>query len=328
MALRLSDWVLAGEIYNNHPKCVHGRLLVKGFNLPILVELVGDPAPDLKGRAFRFEVPENDRPLTPEAKNILKGFRDRQIGATGTMTAAEKRRVFINPSVAYDMDKDLVPPSRWVDCLYLEWYSQNGRVVIELPEPKLQWIDLGAPEPAEEDEEPFPTFEIHDDPTDEIWRPEPLEESEFQLIPDDLLEEIEASSRETDAAIAEVHSDEVERPSAEKEMEDTILMDDLIENGKGVGLGSLFEPEDLPLPEDLKLEHEAELALKLVAGRLALFNIGFSVCKHCSWQEAYRIFHEKVCPEGEVFLEMRNTGWVQHFSTHDYCPKCEEGLEP
>src|SRR5258708_1828435 len=88
MAFRLGDLVIAGEIYNSHPFSVHGRILLRGCEMPILVELTGAPAEDLRGRGFEFEVPENDRPPTDEERRRVAGLMNQQIGPTGEMTAS------------------------------------------------------------------------------------------------------------------------------------------------------------------------------------------------------------------------------------------------
>src|SRR5437868_5511314 len=79
MAFRLSDLIIAGELFHTSPFSVHGRLLLRGCEDTLMFELTGAPAEDLRGRAFEFKVPENDRPPTEEDCRRAKAFRNQQI---------------------------------------------------------------------------------------------------------------------------------------------------------------------------------------------------------------------------------------------------------
>ena len=54
MTLRLSEYVVAGEIINRQRHSTHGWIALRGQRRPILVQLTGDPAPNLAGKRFRF----------------------------------------------------------------------------------------------------------------------------------------------------------------------------------------------------------------------------------------------------------------------------------
>ena len=71
------------------------------------------------------------------------GLTWEQIGPTGTMTADRQVRVFdCSFEEFYRRVKlDEPPPTQWKRCLYLEWFSQNGRVVLELPDPVLEFVE-------------------------------------------------------------------------------------------------------------------------------------------------------------------------------------------
>src|SRR5436190_226714 len=118
MTLRLSDYVTGGFVINKGEYSTWGRLALRGYPHVVSFELTGYPAEDLMGKHTEFDVPENDREPTPEDFAALKSLKDRHIGPTGCLSA-ERRLGAGGP----DAER----------CLYLEWYSQNGHVVIELP---------------------------------------------------------------------------------------------------------------------------------------------------------------------------------------------------
>jgi hypothetical protein len=103
---------------------------------------------------------ENERERL--ARLNLTGLAWQQIGVPGTMTAARRvKATDCPPDELYTRCKrDEPPPFAWKRCLYLEWFSQNGRVVIELVDPILELVEVD--ESAEDGERvtPFePPFE-------------------------------------------------------------------------------------------------------------------------------------------------------------------------
>src|SRR5690606_23406248 len=132
MALRLSDLVVCGEIFNTSWYSVHGWLALRGREQVVHLQLTGNCAPDLAGWHFRFENPavEGEHEAAPDQAALLQGFAWQQVGPTGVMTtqpdAADKAS--LNPGAA------LASPQR-APKLYLEWFGQNGRVVVEVDDP-------------------------------------------------------------------------------------------------------------------------------------------------------------------------------------------------
>jgi hypothetical protein len=337
MAFRLGDLIIAGVIYHSRPFCVHGRLLLRGGEMPISVELTGIPSEDLRGRSFEFEVPRNDRPPTDEDRATVARFCNQQIGPVGDMTAALKRKTF-DCSVEEFCRRSRLgdpPPVRWCRCLYLEWYSQNGRVVIELLEPELRFLDdrpppdlvddiaLAEQHAAESGEAPeipggLPGDEFDLPPDFPASEEEPphSEDEGYGLIPDDLNRELERSARQIDREIA----GQSEEPN--KAIQEFEMLDDLIEHGEGTLIPELLESLRLPAPSAELSERQALQALSAALGQLALFGVAFNICEHCSIQDAYRIFMQKVCAECTVFPQMRGTSCVQHFTTSDFCERC------
>ena len=167
MAWRLNDFVVRGEIRNGARNSVSGWLEVLRKEKhggtetiePSLVMLAftGNLSGELEGRTFRFEVKERD---LPQPRPVLeKPFRSDQVGAMGDCVY----RMVRVPLIPLDefleaRERGETPPEEQRRSVYLEWYSQDGRVVLELLDPKIEfegdYRDLADPEP-----EPVPSPE-------------------------------------------------------------------------------------------------------------------------------------------------------------------------
>ena len=317
MALRLDDIVIAGFFMNSHRFSTHGRLL--------------------RGQKLEFEVPANDREASDEDRRLAATLKPLQIGVTGEMTAGRKVRTFDCSFEEFRLRSALgePPPTRWELCLYLEWYSQNGRVVIELPMSKIRFpseeeiavrdqaekeafeAELRQAETQYQAEEAIP-------PEDEVAPPEEIstsstedeDEEGYGLIPEELNSDLERHARRIDREVAGESEDSI------KMIEETELMDQMLDHGKQSPLQEFLADLQLPSPADVSTEEQAEQALKLALMRLALAGVAFHVCEHCSIREAYRIFIEEVCKNSGHFRPLCGTGWVQNYCTSDYCKEC------
>ena len=129
MAFRIHDSVVRGELDNRVKGTVRGRVWLEGRDAPIELVLIGNARPDLAGCLLRFV-----NPLPREKSPHLEDLHPIQQGTIGDLTASRKVRV---PAVPMEEflhwpEEKGRPPSRWANCLYLEWFSEaNGRVVIE-----------------------------------------------------------------------------------------------------------------------------------------------------------------------------------------------------
>lgn len=361
MAFRLGEHVVCGEIINTHKNSVHGWLGLRGVEQPVMLQLTGNCDSDLAGRHIRFEArsaPKDNQDsssLQPDSERENESDRDRlerlnltglawqQIGPTGAMTAAHRVRTADCSVEELCMRLRLKepPPMRWVRCLYLEWYSQNGRVVVEMPDPIIEFLGPdGKAEPETADstedktpEEPPPqvqgglsvtAFHRNDEGEVEITDETPYLDAEedddgdnpYKLVSDDLQRELDAQTRETDRALRnDAESDDLIR--------DVEVMDEAIEKGERVPLGSLFdEVMKLPKPDRLT-EQQAEVELKGLLTRLAMFGVALNMCEHFTALDAYRLLVEHLCKEEVAFAEVCNTGWVQHFDTAEFCEACQ-----
>jgi hypothetical protein len=284
---------------------------LRGGEESIPVELTGLPGEDLRDRAFEFEVPANDFPPTGKDRERVKAFKNRQIGAVGKMTTLHR------------------PDAHEESSLYFEWFSQIGRVVMELQDVSLCFIENPHPRRLSDDDFERIANEVRDARStnpeftlpDEVDSAEPQlvdedEDEDFALIPEELNQELERGARRIDLEIA-TGSEE-----AAQAIEECELLDDLLENGVGTPLTTLLQKLALPPPDSTLTELEAQQALTTALAELALHGIAVHACEHCSMNVAYRLLIEKICPEGTYFPEMRGTSYVQHFTTGDFCELC------
>lgn len=221
MAWRIEQFVVRGEIRNSNRNTVSGWLEVLRKEKTgdtetaqptlVLLSLTGNLTGELEGRTFRFEVRERDRPQLQPA--IDHTFHLQQVGAMGD-TLYRMVRVPLVPIEEFieARRRGETPQEDQRASIYLEWYSQNGRVVLELLDPKIEWegeyCDLADPEP---DELPSPddlgppeitTFIRHDDGTfeivDESGSAEDAEDDSdpFALFPRNLDKQIHESAGE------------------------------------------------------------------------------------------------------------------------------------
>jgi PAS domain-containing protein len=129
MAFRIHDNVERGEIDNRVKGIVRGKIWVKGCAKPIVLELKGNAHPDLAGCLLKFK-------NQSKVLSLLHGedLNPLQRGVIGDLTASRRVRVPTVPMEEFlNWPKGKGPaPTRWANCLYLEWFSEaNGRVVIE-----------------------------------------------------------------------------------------------------------------------------------------------------------------------------------------------------
>ncbi|CAN5178732.1 hypothetical protein BH23VER1_BH23VER1_36650 [soil metagenome] len=171
MAFRINHAVIRGEISNQMPGVVTGRIWLVGRQAPLELHLEGNCHLDLAGCSLTFA---NPAPTFQE----IGGLATDQTGLAGDMTASRKARI---PTVPDEVLHELIGsgqpvPHRWANCLFLEWFSDsNGRVVIEAEgfslstsDPLWSLPDLPpatAPHTPERDADPAtdPAFDLLDD---------------------------------------------------------------------------------------------------------------------------------------------------------------------
>jgi hypothetical protein len=303
--------------------------------------------------------------IGPGSSDIC-GLRWEQIGPTGTMTADRQVRVFdCSFEEFYRRAKlDEPPPTQWKRCLYLEWFSQNGRVVLELPDPVLEFVeridwsqgqdrveevasDLGdADFPASSP--PASGLGITEIHINEVGQPEIAEQFFSAGNDDDELDVVDFSEdceeneddpfhlfpndlqKQLDTQayhtdwLLKSESEYGEKPESIREME---LMDFLIENSDGEAFDSFCHIPVTLEKMDFLNDEQVEQALKDILGQMALYGVALDVCKHYSGRMAYRLLLEEIIPQEHFYPELRGTSWVQHYCTHEFCPDCDAEMD-
>ncbi len=348
MALRLGTLVVCGEIINTRRNSVHGWLGLRGSERPMVLQLTGTCGPDLAGRHIRFEVREQGEDGSEEERD-LSMVAWQQIGPTGVMTAARKVRVAdCSPEELYIRSKlGEPPPTQWKRCLYLEWFSQDGRVVLELVDPIIEFVDSDeaedegaseelplAPEHLEEESDAtglgVTSVRIDDEGNVEVndvrlpvAGPDEIaddaRDAAYVAIPEELQRQLDREAFEVDWALeAEDGKSDVIRECE--------LIDELIQRD-GEPVGSIFDRRDkLPSPDDLD-DKEVARVFKSVLAELALCHIALDMCEHFTPREAYRLLLDEIFKEPSLHPELRRTQWVQHFMTSEYCKECEAEMD-
>jgi hypothetical protein len=190
MATRIEKAIVRGEISNETPGFVTGRLWLAGRAAPLVLNLRGNCLRDIAGCTLTFVNPH------PEREQVLDILSEVQDGAVGDMTASRKSRVptVADAEVMRLLENRLPVPTRLVNCLYLEWFSAgNGRLVIETCEFTLEisppaWT-MSAEEEAAQTAESQQTFhryldvitgmDLGDDDEDEPFEADEEEEDDF-----------------------------------------------------------------------------------------------------------------------------------------------------
>lgn len=357
MAWRLGNYVVEGTLDNRQRLSTRGEILLRDREQPIELDLTGNMNSDLAGKLLYFRARAFEFGGFEALSAAELPFEPRQFGATGTITAHHLVRVFPGSIDAFLRRCELgePPPISWKRCLAIEWFSANGRVLIQLADPEMWFLEpdangtgwirhpLPPPEP-----EPFdanqPPGDSAGDTLPPSWSEDDEEEADsdesYGLVPREILDYLErfsadATSTSDSEIIEEIvmsGDEETFEESQEEELtdeeraEEAILrdleaMDRLLENGPGMDIGEVIGKNPA---WDILSEEEAETHLKCIVARLALYRVAFSVCPHCTAREAYRILTEKIALEAAIEPTLRDTDWVTHFDTSDDCPQCME----
>ncbi len=144
MAFRIGNQVLAGELRNTRRNGVFGWLEFAPDH-GVRIELTGNFEGELEGKHIRFKVKQPTAVATSENgdDDVDAGrLADRQIGVVGDMLLRQVKvpdlpiRDWLALDQAAQQEHTLVK-----DSLYLEWFSQNGRVVAEIVDVDIEFVD-------------------------------------------------------------------------------------------------------------------------------------------------------------------------------------------
>ncbi len=363
MALRLGDYVVAGELINRRPNSTHGWLALRGEETPVIFQLTGDCSAALRGQHIRFSLPD-DRPVPDAPPLDTKRLAWQQIGPTGEIAVR---------SVRTDENSSATRP-----CLYMEWFSQNGRMVLELVDPEIEWVaeddddrraaqrraeasaaaadggaedesDIFMPDSDDSEQAQYDPFEVPPPDADEDA------DDPYGLFPpglDDELAEEESEAEESTDEEADEEVDLTAESSAEdasagksrgKRSWDEVIpgidpetkrmyeqWDEVTEGSQDVPFTEVFDPPvKIYTPEQLETldEAAAEAALKELLMRLALLGVAVAVCEHFSAKLTYRMIAQEILPRYGVHPRLPQIGWVQHYDTSEFCRKCQEEFD-
>ncbi len=312
MTLFLSEYVSGGEIINSRRNSVHGYLAFHGCGRPVVLQLTGNCAGELSGAHLRFDVrPDSNGleplPVTEEQLNELR-LAWMQIGVTAEMSIQKN-------------------PAR----LVLEWYGQNGRTIVELADPLLEFVDAVDEELELDDEDsldddldddderpgsrtPQASFERIDD-GDDAEPDDPTsdadEEDPFGLFPADLKESLESKESAWNPEIDD----------------DTLAQwkewDEVFDGTKDVPLSTLFDPP-IRLPSSDSLNDDEVAALfRTILAQLALHNIAFHMCEHFTPRGAYELLRGHILPEHGAHPDLPRIGYTMNFDTAEFCDDCQ-----
>ena len=341
MPLRIGEYVLAGEISNTRRNSVLGWVEFTP-DLRVRLELTGNFSENWQGLTIRFQRREPD----PKAATMtslpdqIEDLADRQIGVVGRVAILGRDEQVATPesSTVDAKTTDVPPDSR----LVMEWHSQNGHVQIDLPEISYEIVatlEHGRSEPESDEELGLAEIEIErrdgEDESDE----EDAAADPFGLFGEDLEQQL-AESLGVANAEEELESDDTSQSRAQRPWdevipgidEDTKAMyeqwDEIFEGKKDQPVSYLFRtPLKLPKVEDVQSDAEAIPLVKAILAELALLSVALDVCEHFSPRDTYRVLMEEILPTAEVHPNLAASDMVQHYSTSDFCPKCEEELE-
>ena len=322
MSLDLSKYVSGGEIINSRRNSVHGFVMLRGCERPIVLQLTGNLSSNLAGQHLCFEAREAeglpDHPVTEQQINDLQ-VDWIQIGVPG--------------------DIRLLPE---VGGLHLEWFGQNGQTVVELSDLQVEFVieeddksasknsdrpapgDLGE-DNGENNERPADrglgvSFEPIDDVEGENWSADgdvasEEEEDPFGLFPSELTDSLRA-----------------ETPAWSAEPDEATLAqwkewDEVFEGTKDVPLSSLFDPPIQLPPVDSLQDSQASGLVNAILKQLALHNIAFHMCEHFTPRMAYDLLVNEILRDYGTHPELRRIGYTMNFDTSEFCDDCAAEFE-
>lgn len=302
MALLLNDVVLCGQISNVTRNTVRGWIQLRGLDRPLLLSLTGNCAEDLAGTSFRFDVLET-APTTSTNRAVLAQLAPRQIGPAGDITAVG--RVQVANCTAEELllgEQTGVEPRQWRSSLFLEWFGQNGRVVVELLDARMEFVD-----PAD-DLLLEPEFEDTDAESEVEEFVSEEEDDPYGLFPQDLEGRLEAEFGNALNDSGDGDDTDLEESDRADEEETPLQV--------------LFDPPLKLYPAEKLTDRQVEESLQVLLARLARHNVALDMCEHFSVRDAYCLLLEHILPEEAVRLDWMRAGFVQHYSTHEFCPTC------
>ncbi|MCA9125604.1 MAG: hypothetical protein KDB22_00900 [Planctomycetales bacterium] len=359
MELSIGEYVLSGELRNTRRNGVFGWIEFAP-DYGIRIELTGNFSGDLAGKTIRFSVPDDrveSRPQPGSFPDSVEKLADRQIGVVGEISLSTKQVPNVPPEVFAQLDvQERDRHSQTCECLHLEWFGQNGRVVADVVSPSVTILDsdaeqeldndranlddgnfgLGFTEVHLENEADDAELLMEDDEDSEVDDPyglfdESLDQSVAESLgtpPADNFETPESGPRNWEEVIPGIDP-------ATKEMYEQ--WDEIFEGKKDEPISYLFDkPLKLPRPELVDKDEVAWPLVTAILAQLARLSVALDVCEHFSATDTYHLLMSEILPNAKVHPNLAASEMVQHYSTSDYCDVCdaeyssedEESIEP
>jgi hypothetical protein len=302
----ISNAVLCGEIDNGIHNSVSGWIRLRGIDRPLTLQLTGNCRDDLAGRCFRFEAAKQLE-ADDEADLAIEFLAPRQVGPVGTMTARGQVQVVdcaIDP-FADDADADQPVDLHSTSCLVLDWFSQDGHIRIELLGAEILFFDHA--------EQALDTADDRSVIEEELDEEFDEEEDPYGLFPADLRQRV------ADGLTRDQHRGEFGLSEWDDD-DDVLGLDEQ-------PLQSIFDPPIKLYPSELLNDHQVEATLQVLLARLARHGVALDMCEHFTPREAYQLMLDRILPEESIAMKLVDNGYIQHFSTHEFCPSCLEQAE-
>ncbi len=273
MTTNLDGQILEGEL-RLHGNRLRGVLHLASQEQQVILDLTVVNPSGLEGCAFYFTAPDTGQESKKENKLHLA---PEQIGPLGTCCLCGPK------------DESQTPDGLEYDCLFIEWYSQNGHITFRIQNPFIEYLHGSQP-------------------------------VESSSTPEDLY------FTQSILARTEIHSPIPTPLSADQRpdvMAEIIEMDNWIESGDpGTSVREQFKPRLNPAPPNTLFDGQLEDELKILLAQLARLAITLEWCEHFNTRTAYEYLVNTVLNE-HCFAGFLPFHSVRHFSTWDDCPECQ-----
>lgn len=355
MSYQLGDYVVSGDISNVTRNSVNGWIYF-GRDQGLHLQLNGNLSGEFAGKRFRFFIPRDTAVNNADADlpSEIADMPMQQIGVVGS--------IHFSPDAKH-VDKPGEGNGNGHPCFHLEWYSQNGKVVIAAGEAQIEFVEDDEDENAQDksgEEDSVPPDVLveqqlrEDTDADDYMDDDDDEDDEdpddpYGLFDQQLQHDIEKSvgstyvEQEPDDEFVIGDDDEIETAEVESNDSGTRSWDEVIPDidpdtkamyeqwdevfhgAKDEPITNLFDPPiEIPPLNSITTDQQAEPILNAILIRLAPLSVAFDICEHCGPLDAFRILMTEVLPSAHIHPELAKTEIVQHYGTYDYCEQCQK----
>ena len=361
MAFRIGEYVLRGELRNTRRNSVYGWIEFAP-DYGIHIELTGNFSGALQGKHVKFTTPlaESNMPVDINAlPDEIDDLADRHIGVVGEMSL--KRLQVPNVPVAEFSSmspEEQAHATSERDCLYLEWFSQNGRMVAEIISPKIEIVENSDDDDEDAADAISPEgfnpgvtevyLDANGNPTTAAYDADEGEDDTddddddpYGLFDEDLQRSVSESLTAEAGPFPDDEAGDADFEPGEPRGWDEVIpgidpdtkamyeqWDEIFEGKKDEPVAYLFRtPLKLPPPDKVGSDEEAEPLVKAILSQLALLSVAIDVCEHYTPLQTYYLLMSEILPTAKVHPNLAASKMVQHYSTSDYCEACDAEFE-